>query len=598
MTSRGIWQRLSLWSREALSGDEAASVKLSERFGLILIGVAVGGLAALGNAAFRTSMDFFFHLFFHKIGGYLGVEYGRRHHLIFLLPVMGAAISGILVVRYKEYTKGYGLPRILLSLIKRRGLIRKRVIFFNILLPPMVIGSGGSAGREGPIASLGAAIGSFVGQVVKAHPSRMKVLVAAGAGAAIAAAFDAPIAGMMFALEIVLLGNFDIEHFPPLVVSVGTAVVVTEALYGREVTFHIPKFALVSPWVEVPLYALLGVVVGIAGVFFIKLYFFIEERFESLKVPFYAKLILGALLTGIMGVLFPQVLGNGYCFVEDALKGNIPFYVMGALALFKMLATACTIGSGNPGGLFAPGFFIGAMLAGFFGGLLGHVLPAHLANPGSYASVGIGAFIAATYHAPLTSIFLLFEMTKDYTIIIPALFSCVIASMLAEYLFPYTLDTFVLHKMGIEVHHGRDREILDTLKVKDAMSQDYDKVWEGVSLSQLKDYFAKIARHTDLFVVDEEGRLVGVIPFSVLKNAIFAEGDLEDILLARDIAVSAPVVHQEETLSKAMEKIGKKRIDHLPVVDEEGRLVGMLSRKCVVDAYNREAMRRRGESGE
>ncbi len=353
-------------------------------------------------------MDFFFHLFFHEIGGRLGIEYGKRHPLIFILPVLGAAISGILVVKFKENAKGYGLPRVLLALLKRGGLIRKRVILLNLLLPTMVIGSGGSAGREGPIASLGAAIGSSVGQFIKANPNRMKVLVAAGAGAAIAAAFDAPIAGMMFALEIILLGNFDIEHFPPLVVSVGTAVAVTEALYGREVTFHLPKFSIVTPWIEIPLYALLGLFIGVCGVLFIRLYFTVEDFFEKINIPFYGKLLLGALLTGLLGILFPQVLGNGYKFVEESLNGYYPFYLMGALAIAKMVATSLTIGSGNPGGLFAPGFFIGAMLAGFFGGLLGFVMPAHLAQPGAYASVGIGAFIAATYHAPLTAIFLLF----------------------------------------------------------------------------------------------------------------------------------------------------------------------------------------------
>ncbi len=594
LTSQGIWQRLLQWSKWRSSSG--TSVRLAERFALIAIGATVGILAALGNAAFRTSIEFFYELFFKEIGSYLGIEYGERHPLIFLMPLLGSALAGIVVVKYRDYAKGYGLPRILLALIKRGGLIRKRVIAFNIVLPPIIIGSGGSAGREGPIASLGAAIGSLVGQTIRAHPSRMRVLVAAGAGAAIAAAFDAPIAGMMFALEIVLLGNFDIEHFPPLVVSVGTAVVVTEALYGREVTFHIPKFSIVSPWIEVPLYALLGVFIGVLGVVFIKLYFRIEDTFESLDVPFYFRLLLGAFLTGLLGVIFPQVLGNGYPFVEEALKGSIPFYIMGALAIFKMLATAFTIGAGNPGGLFAPGFFIGAMGAGFFGGLLAMILPAHLSQAGAYASVGVGAFIAATYHAPLTAIFLLFEMTKDYTIILPALFSCVVASMLAEWMFPYTLDTYALHKIGIEVHHGREKEILEELKVKDAMTQDYDKIWEGMNLAQLRDYFSRLARHTDFFVVDKEGRLVGVIPFHVLKNAMFSEGELDNLLLARDLAVEAPTVKEDESLSSAIEKVGKKRIDHLPVVNEQGKVVGMLSRKCIVDAYNREAMRRRGEN--
>ncbi|NPA15379.1 MAG: chloride channel protein [Deferribacteres bacterium] len=574
-----------------------APVRLSDRAALIFLGVLVGVLAAFGNAAFRTAMDFFTELFFHKIGGYLGIEMGKRHPLVFILPVMGAAISGIFVAKFKDEAKGYGLPRVIKAMLKKGGLIKKRVIIFNVFLPTLVIGSGGSAGREGPIASLGAALGSALGQYIRAHPGRMRVLVAAGAGAAIAAAFDAPIAGMMFALEIILLGNFDIDHFPPLVVSVGTAVVITEALYGREVTFHIPAFSIPNPWVEIPLYAVLGVVIGVASVGFIKLYYFIEERFESLNIPFYGKLILGAFLTGVLGIIFPEVLGNGYGFVEKALRGYYPFVLMGLLGIAKMVATAFTVGSGNPGGLFAPGFFIGAMIAGFFGGLLAHILPVHVGSPGAYASVGIGAFIAGTYHAPLTGIFLLFEMTKDYTIILPALFSCVIASLLAEWLFPYTLDTYALHKMGIEVHHGREPEILESIKVKDAMTKDYDVIWEGASLKQIRDYFSKLAKHTDLFVVDKDGKLVGVIPFVVLRDAIFAERELEDFVVARDLAVTPPVLREDEPLSAAARKIGSRKIDHLPVVDKDGKLVGMISRKYIIDAYNREARKRAQERG-
>ncbi len=592
LINRGILRKLS-----PSNSARFAPVRLSDRAALIFLGVFVGILAAFGNAAFRSAMDFFTDLFFHRLGGKLGIEMGKRHPLVFLLPATGAAIAGIFVTRFREDAKGYGLPRVIRSMLKKGGLIKKRVIIFNVFLPTLVIGSGGSAGREGPIASLGAALGSALGQYIRAHPGRMRMLVASGAGAAIAAAFDAPIAGMMFALEIILLGNFDIDHFPPLVVSVGTAVVITEALYGREVTFHIPAFSIPSPWVEVPLYAVLGVIIGIASVAFIRLYYFIEDKFESIDIPFYGKLIIGALLTGILGVIFPEVLGNGYEFVEKALKGYYPFVFMGLLGVAKMVATSFTVGSGNPGGLFAPGFFIGAMIAGFFGGILAHILPVHVGSPSAYASVGIGAFIAGTYHAPLTGIFLLFEMTKDYTIILPALFSCVIASLLAEWLFPYTLDTYALHKMGIKVHHGREPEILESIKVKDAMTQDYDVIWEGANLKQIKDYFGKLAKHTDLFVVDKDGKLVGVIPFVILRDAVFAEKELEGFIVAKDLAVTPPVLMEDEPLSSAARKIGSRKIDHLPVIDKNGKLVGMLSRKYIIDAYNREARKRAEERG-
>jgi len=422
----------------------------------------------------------------------------------------------------------------------------------------------------------------------------MRVLVASGAGAAIAAAFDAPIAGMMFALEIVLLGNFDIEYFPPVVISAGTATVLTEALYGSHVTFHLPPFHIQNLWVEIPSYMVLGLVVAFLGVLFIKVFYAVEQIFERARMHIYFKILTGAFLVGAMGIFLPQVMGNGYPVIEKALQGKLVWGVVTLLIFAKMVATSITVGSGSPGGLFAPALYIGCMIGASFGGIVHALLPGLSAPPGAYASVGMGAFLGAACHAPLTGIFLLFEMTRNYHIMLPAIFATMIGSLVAERILPFSIDTYGLAQKGIVLHHGREREVLETMKVKDAMSKEFDAIWEGTSMRGLKIYFSSFSHHTDLFVVDKEERLKGVIPFSILREALFID-EIQDLLVAKDLAVTdVEPLEMEDSLMKAMRLFGHGGIDHLPVVEnkESRRLVGMVSRRGVIEAYNREQARR------
>jgi len=570
-------------------------VRLSERTSLVILGVVVGALAALGNGAFRTCMLFFHHLFFVQYGGFLGIPHGGWHRVFYLLlPVTGALVVGLTVWRFSDIIKGYGMPRLLLAVAKGGGYIKARAIPLNITIPTLVIGSGGSAGREGPIAALGGALGSVVGQIVQVSPQRMRVLVASGAGAAIAAAFDAPIAGMMFALEIVLLGNFDIEHFPPVVISAGTATVLTEALYGSRVTFRLPPFHIQNLWVEIPSYVILGLVVAFLGVLFTRLFYAMNHAFERARVHLYLKILLGAFLVGAMGIFLPQVMGNGYPVIEEALQGRLIWGVITLLIFAKMVATSITVGSGSPGGLFAPALYIGCMVGASFGGIVHTLLPGLSAPPGAYASVGMGAFLGAACHAPLTGIFLLFEMTRSYQIMLPAIFAAMIGSLMAERILPFSIDTYGLAQQGIILHHGREREVLETLKVKDALFKEFDAIWEGTSIRGLRIYFSKFSHHTDLFVVDKEGRLEGVIPFSILREALFI-GEMENLLVAKDLAVTdVEPLEMDDSLMEAMKRFGHGGVDHLPVVKsrESQRLLGMVARRGVIEVYNREQARR------
>ncbi len=581
--------------RGLLPGQWRLGVRLGERTSMVFLALAVGVLAALGNGAFREFMAFYHHLFFVRFGGWLGIPLGGWHRAFYLLlPVAGALVVGLFVWRFPESIKGYGMPRLLLSVARRGGYIKARVVPLNITISTLVIGSGGSAGREGPIAALGGALGSIVGQVVQMPPQRMRVLAASGAGAAIAAAFDAPIAGMMFALEIVLLGDFDVEYFPPVVISAGTATVLTEALYGSHVTFPLPPFHIKNLWVEMPFYVILGLVVAFLGILFIRLFHAVNERFDQARMHLYLKILTGAFLVGFMGIFLPQVMGNGYPIIEEALQGRLTWGLITVLIFAKMLATSLTVGSGSPGGLFAPALYIGCMVGASFGGILHTLFPSVAGPPGAYASVGMGAFLAAACHAPLTGIFLLFEMTKNYQIMLPAIFSAMVGAEVAERLLPFSIDTYGLARRGLVLPHGREGDILETLKVRDAVNKEFDAIWEGTSVKGLRVYFGRFSRHTDLFVVDEEGKLVGVIPFSILKEALFMD-ELQEIVVARDLAVTeVEPLELEDSLMEAMGRFGRGGVDHLPVVRSKGdrRLLGMVTRRGVIEVYNREQAKR------
>ena len=582
-TNRVTWRRALQWNNSFLGKHTP----------LVGLGVVVGVLAALGNAAFRFMLEWYHKIFFTNYLGFLQTHLSHTKMVTALLPLTGAIIVAPFVVAFRKELKGYGMPRLIMAVYRRWGRISKKSIILNIFIPTLVIGSGGSAGREGPIAGLGGALGSLTSQVFNLSRQQTKLLVAAGAGAAIAAAFGAPIAGMMFAVEIVLLGDFDVDSFPTIAIASGIAVALTQAFYGREITFHLPPFSIRSIWVEMPSYALMGIPIGICSFLFIIMYHKTEEWFNSLKLPLLVKPIIGGALVGLLGVLLPQVYGNGYPFMEEVMTGRVVWTLAAVLVLAKMLGTSLTVGSGNPGGLFAPCLYIGCMLGGSYGGFMGKLMPSLTAPAGAYASVGMGAFLATACHAPLTGIFLLFEMTHNYQIMLPAIFSATVGTILGQRLCPHSLDTYGLAKRGIEIHHGKEKSILESLTVKDALSHNFDRVHESTPLPELKEYFKRFARHTDIFVVDDQDRLVGVLPFRVIKRFVFSDEMPEIIPTAGDLCEKDVVrLSEDDTLLDAIKHFGKKGIDHLPVVSPYGRLIGSISRRDVLDAYNREENRR------
>lgn len=572
-----------------------AKIKVGEQTIIIIMSVIVGLLSGLANMLFRSTINLVHDVVF--IGGSILLnikEGGFYAYLVPLLPVTGALLLIPLYYFSREEVYGYGFPRFLEKVNLRGGIIKFKTLVVKLLSASFTIGSGGSAGVEGPIAQIGGACGSLVGQVSGFSGNRIKLLVAAGSAGAIAATFNAPIAGVMFATEIVLLGNFALTSFSAIVVSSGIATVVSRMYYGENPIFTVPKYDLVSAY-EIPLYLLFGIFVGLAAVLYIKAFFKIKDKFDGLNINPHLKPALGALVVGVIGIFYPQVFGDGYEIIEQALEGKMIFLIMFALIFIKIIATGLTLGSGGSGGVFAPALFIGAMVGGSYGWIVHSIFPAHTANPGAYATVGVGAFLAAATHAPLTAIFLLFEMTGNYEIIIPIMLASIVGTLMARKMHYDSIDTVELTRNGVNIHQGREASVLNSIQVGSVMRRDFTTVHEDADIHELLEMVVE-GEGFYFPVIDSDDLLTGIISLQDIKSLILEE-DLKKIIRVKNIIRTHNVIvlTADDTLNTAIEKFALKDIGEIPVVNifNRRKVLGMLKRGDVISAYDRELLRRK-----
>ncbi|HPC03784.1 MAG TPA: chloride channel protein [Syntrophales bacterium] len=561
--------------------------RLNENAVMIIMAVGVGLLGGYGAVVFRWLIGFFQNLFFGSgPGTFLDHLLGLPWYCKLVPPIIGGAIVGPVVWFFAREAKGHGVPEVMEAVALRGGFIRKRVVVIKALVSAVCIASGGSVGREGPIVQIGSAIGSVFGQVLRVSADRMRTLVGCGAAAGIAATFNAPIAGVMFAMEIIL-GEFGIATFSPIVVSSVMATVVSRAYLGNFPAFVVPEYSLVSLY-EIPLYILLGILAGFVGAGFTTCLYKAEDLFRAIPIPDYLKAAIGGLVMGVVGIFIPHVFGVGYDAIELAIRGNMAFVLLLSLIFLKIFATSVTIGSGGSGGVFAPSLFIGAMTGGAFGCIAHYLFPGVTATSGAYSLVGMGAVLAAATHGPINGIIILFEMTGSYRIILPLMLSCIIAAVLSGQIRRESIYTLKLIRRGVDIRAGREVNVLRSLFVRDAMTKDVVTVPEDLPLPDLV-RFTLEGRHSSFPVVDREGLLSGIVTFQDFKEILFEEG-LEKLVVAGDIAVPGVItVTEGENLDRALRKIGFRNIEQLPVVAEGNprKIVGILSRRDILSAYNK-----------
>lgn len=555
---------------------------------MVCMAAVIGVLGGYGAVGFRWLIGFFQGLFFSQQGSNSVLEavLSLPWYARLIPPIIGGAVVGPMVYFFAREARGHGVPEVMEAVALKGGMIRKRVVAIKTLASSITIGSGGSAGQEGPIVQIGSGIGSALGRMAGVSADRMRTLVACGAAAGIAATFNAPIAGAMFALEIIL-GDFGIAAFTPIVVSSVLATVISRVHLGAFPAFLVPQYSMVSVW-EILTYSSFGIVMGIVGVMFTVTLYKFEDLFDAIRIPPYTKAAIGGAIVGCTGIFLPHIFGVGYDAISLALLGQIPWLLLLSLVVIKILATSVTIGSGGSGGVFAPSLFIGAMTGGAFGFVMQTLFPQVTAAQGAYSLVGMGAMVSATTHGPITAILMLFEMTGGYKMILPLMLSCIISTVVASQLKRDSIYTLKLARRGVDIRAGKDVNVMKALLVRDAMTRDVVTVPADMPLKKLV-RFTLSSKHSSFPLVDKDGLLEGIVTFQDFKDVVFEEG-LGDLVVAKELSPQEVItITGNENLDSALRKIGVKNIEQIPVVDELNprKIVGILSRRDIFTAYNK-----------
>ena len=571
LASRGVWQRLG-----------------AGRWNLALLVLVVGVGAGLGAIAFRYMIEAFTWVFTghlnlaaepHPVSPWLpGLGIG----CVVLAPVLAGLVYGPLVARFAPEARGHGVPEVMLAVARAGGRIRPPVPLVKSLASALCIGAGGSVGREGPIVQIGSALGSTLGQIARLPERRIRLLVACGAAGGIAATFNAPIAGVFFALE-VILRDFQAESFGYVVLSSRDS---RRDRTNRLRVGGIPDTAGVPAALRrrVPALCRLGVLAAFAGFGFIRTLYGGEDLADRLwRGPEWLRPAVGGVVLGLVLLALPQMYGVGYPVLESAVRGHYLVAFLALLLIGKVVATSLTLAIGGSGGVFAPSLFMGATLGAGYGQVLHDAVPQWATTPGAYALVGMGAVFAATARAPITAVIIIFELTGDYGIILPLMVAVVVATGISALLSADTIYTLKLRRRGIDVERSRPSGPMQLVRVEEAMRPTPERLPSGLDLDGLVERL--IGGPEDaLPVVDDDGRLRGVISAEDVEAAL--AGDIGE-RSAGDLARQTPVLRAHDPLEQAAHLLVESDEAGLPVIAPHGpEVVGWITHRDVLLAYS------------
>ncbi|MEZ4871958.1 MAG: chloride channel protein [Bdellovibrionales bacterium] len=564
------------FTRRAIQGFPRSWSQLSNReiIELNLMATFVGVLTGYAAIGFRFLIGFLQNTILHDSWDYhliSPIDHVRGEWMFLIVPV-GLLISTLITRYFAPEAKGHGVPEVIQAIWRNGGKIRARTVGLKALASGITIASGGSVGREGPIVQIGSAIGSTLGQFFHLRPKLLKTLVGCGSAGAIAATFNTPIAGVIFAIEIIVL-EFKTRSFVPLVISSVFATVISRNHLGNEPAFFVPEYHLLSAQ-ELVFYLGLGVLAGIVGVLFIRFLYFGEDLFDNAQVPFWTKPIFAGILLASVGYYYPGMFGVGYETVTDALQQQSHFLLMFGFVFLKIFSTTITLAGGGSGGVFAPSLFIGAMLGGAYGHFVHDLFPEMTANYGAYALVGMAALFSATGRATFTAIVILFEMTLDYSIILPLMFACVTADQVSSLISRDSIYTLKLKRKGFAFKHEISVNIMSITPIRDIMTTALHFGHVKMTLSEMANELLQY-EHSLYPVLDDHGRLAGVFPVNKLIRLSAKEPDA----LAQDhMDEPTTTIDMNEMVEDALKKFGKSRDPRILVVDgSKKKLVGILS---------------------
>ena len=518
---------------------------------------------------------------------------------IFLIPIIGLMLVAFITNVFAKEAKGHGVPEVMSAVTRKGGIIRLRIVLVKMFVSAITIGSGGSVGREGPIVHIGSAIGSVFGQYFKLSSSAVTVLVGCGAAAGISATFNAPIAGTLFASE-VILRDIRITSVSPILISSLVAASVSRAYYGNSPAFLVSHYQLAS-YRELGLYCALGLLAGLVAVLFVKVLYKTEDIIDAIKIHWLLKAAMGGFLLGLAGMYHSEIHGVGYGVIEMILNnpGQYGIIILSILCMLKIVMTSVTIGVGGSGGVFAPSLFMGAALGGLFGICVQGIPYFDIASPGAYALVGMSAVVAGTTHAPIQAILILVEMTGNYEIILPIMISCVISNIVSKKIESGSIYTMKLIRRGESMEIGKDKKILKKLRVADIVVSNCITIDMDTPFTEI----LRLMRTTnaDGFpVLDGDGGLVGMVGLQQISKALQGE-EAQERLLTRDLVSSEQcTLTLNKDLSGVYDEMRLGGQGCLPVVDEDDskKFIGIVTRFHLMSMYNKELVLLQGTGKE
>jgi len=563
-------------------------VNLSQDIVFLFLASVAGIASGYGAVLFHEAIRLVHSLFFvHFLGE--GSSWPLSRYLIALLPALGGLMVGLLGLLIGRDSRGHGVPDVIAAVIARGGYLKGSLAASTTVSAAVSIGSGGGAGREGPIVLIGAAVGSAIGQLFRLSSDHLRTLAAAGAAGGIAAIFNAPLGGVMFALEIII-GDFSVRKFSPIVVSAVLATAVSRSYLGDHPTFVPTDYALASN-TELLFYLGLGLAAGVVSVGFIRVMFWTERLLEHLhRIPRWLQPAIGGLGVGVVLVWLPSIAGYTYAVNNQAILGQADAVVLLGILFLKPLVVGLTLGSGGSGGVFAPALKAGAAFGGLAGMGLHLLFPELTGSSGAYALVGMGALVAGTMHAPLTAILMIFEVSDTYEVILPIMFAAVSSAVVARLMLKHSIYTLPLERQGIEIGYGINISIVNRVTVEEIMQRAIVRIRRSTSIRDL----VRLVEETDQSVfpvVTDAGAFLGVVRFQDLRT-VLRSPDIHETLIAEDIMVkNVPRLSPRDALDMTLKTFELSDFDMLPVLDGSSlEVVGLVDHEDALRRYRKEIL--------
>jgi CIC family chloride channel protein len=555
----------------------------------LALAAVAGVLGALGAVVFRLLTSRLTLTLLDATDIVSGAE-GLPAALRVFLPAVGGLVGGLLIVWISPERGPSGISQMIEAVSLARRPVRMRPSVGRVLSSIAVISTGGSEGREGPIIQIGAALASSLSRRLKVSPERVRILTACGMAAGVAGAYNTPIAATLFVLEVVV-GSFAMRLFGPAVVSAVISTVVVRLLLGDEPVYHVAPFHLESVVEFVP-FAVIGLLAGPASALFAKSLRESKRLFGAIALPRALKMALGGAIVGAIGIVLPEVWGNGFEANNRLLRGNPALLFLVLLFVGNIVATSATIGSGGVGGVFTPTLLVGATVGGAVAKICQLTIPGLEAPVGGYALLGMGGLLAGLTRAPLLAILMIFELTQNTEVLLPMMVVSVIAALTAKVLEKDSIYVASLRSAGIVWEATPEATGISTLKVSDIMRTDVKLIPRTTPLSDIIKAFLT-TRTLYLYVGDEEGRFLGVVDLHDIKET-FLEKELGVLVIAEDLVTEIPCVTPSESLTSVNEKLWFRDLGHLPVVDslESNRFLGIVTRRDLLGAIDREVLQR------